>query len=359
MPKSVFIIAEAGINHNGDVLRAKDMVDAAVDAGADAIKFQIFRAELLSTARSKMAAYQVNNTSREMPQRDMLRELELSEDDFENLSSYCRDKNLKFMASAFDAPSCHFVSKIGVPALKIPSGDITAGELILQVARLGLPIILSTGMSSLGEIEEALSVIAFGLVRSGLPRQRSELLEAYSSDEGRSALKSTVTLMHCVTNYPASTSSVNLRAIRTMQSAFKLDVGYSDHTLGSEVALGAVALGATVIEKHFTLNRGLPGPDHAASLEPLELAHMVKSIRNIESALGNGVKCPTDEELPNVMVARRSLVAAKEIKKGQVISAGDICSKRPGDGLSPMLFWDIVGTIATRNYHIDEQLRSD
>jgi N-acetylneuraminate synthase len=356
MTERVFVIAEAGVNHNGDLETALQLVDVAADAGADAVKFQTFRADRLATIRAAKAQYQVANMKEEGSQLEMLRRLELSAAHHEALLERCRIRRIQFMSTAFDSESLAYLATLGMPAVKIPSGDITAGPLLLQAARLRSQIILSSGMSTLAELEAALGVLAFGLTQDHVPSGRNELEAAYRSEAGQSVLRSYVTLLHCVTQYPAAPASVNLRAMDTMASAFGLRVGYSDHTLGTEVALAAVARGASVIEKHFTLSRGMPGPDHAASLEPAELKCLVLGIRNIEVALGSPMKAPSDTELPNRPLARRSLVAARPIRGGEALTTDNLIAKRPGDGLSPMEFWDLLGRPAARDFAINEPI---
>ena len=260
------------------------------------------------------------------------------------------------MSTAFDAESLAFLATLAMPAVKIPSGDITCAPLLLQAARLGCPLIVSTGMSTLAEIEAALGVIAWGLTHDDAPRSSDDLDNGYASVAGQRALREHVTLLHCVTQYPAPAHSVNLRAMETMAAAFGLPVGYSDHTLGVDVALAAVARGATVIEKHFTLDRAMAGPDHSASLEPDELKRMVSGIRTIESALGSPRKVPAAEEMANRVVGRRSIVAARPIRAGEPIALDDVACKRPGNGLSPMRIWELVGRPARRDFAIDEQV---
>lgn len=351
-----FVIAEAGVNHNGDPERALAMVDAAAEAGADAVKFQTFQAQALVTAQAAKAAYQVANTGRDDGQLGMLRALELSRPDHLRLVERCRQRGIHFMSTAFDAQSLAFLGTLPMPAVKIPSGDITAGPLLLQAARLGAPLIVSTGMCTLSDVEAALAVLAFGLSCEGEPAGRAALQQAYLSAAGQAALRQRVTLLHCVTQYPAQPAAVNLRAMDTLASAFGLPVGYSDHTLGTEVALAAVARGATVIEKHFTLDRRLPGPDHVASLEPGELAQMVCGIRRVEQALGPGGKRPMPEERPNIPAARRSIVAARPLVAGEVFCADNLAVKRPATGRSPLDWWDLLGSPARRDYAADEPI---
>lgn len=352
----VFIIAEAGVNHDGSVDDARRMIDVAADAGADAVKFQTFRADQLVTRRAAKAAYQIANTGEDGGQMEMLRRLELGHDDHAMLADHCRARGVRFMSTAFDLESLSLLAGLGMPAVKIPSGDITWGPMLLAAARLGMPMLVSTGMSTLDDIRDALSVIAFGLVREGEPRGPDDLAAAFASGAGQAALRRWVTLLHCTTMYPAPMQAVNLRAMDTMAETFDLPVGYSDHTVGITVALAAVARGATVIEKHFTLDRTRPGPDHAASLEPDELAAMVRGIREIEVALGKAEKAPTPEEAGNRPIARRSLVAARAIATGEVLTPEMMTAKRPADGRSPMDVWGLIGTKAGRAYEPDEAI---
>jgi len=356
MSERTFFIAEAGVNHNGSLELALRLVDVAADAGADAVKFQTFKADLLATAQAAKADYQVVNTQQAGSQLAMLRALELSQADHDALLQRCVQRGIRFMSTAFDAPSLQFLSRLGMPAIKMPSGDITCGPLLLQAARLKMPLIVSTGMSTLTDIEAALGVLAFGLTVEREPQGRADFDAAYCSAEGQQALREHVTLLHCVTQYPAPPEAVNLRAMDTMAAAFGLRVGYSDHTLGGAVALAAVARGACVIEKHFTLDRQLPGPDHAASLEPAELRALVGDIRIVERALGNTRKAPAAAEVGNRPIARRSIVAARRIARGEPLSAEALAVKRPGGGVSPMEFWDLLGRPASRDFDVDEAI---
>lgn len=356
MAEPVLIIAEAGVNHNGSIDLARQLVDVAAEAGADVVKFQTFRADKLVTRRAAKAQYQVANTGEDGAQMEMLRRLELSEADHAALVGHCRERGIRFMSTAFDMDSLACLAALDMPAVKIPSGDITYGPMLLAAARLGKPLIVSTGMATLSDIEDALGVIAFALTRQGDPTGREDLAAAWADAAGQAALRRTVTLLHCVTQYPAPPSSVNLRAMDTMAAAFGLPVGYSDHTLGTAVSIAAVARGATVIEKHFTLDRGMEGPDHLASLEPGEMASMIRDIRDIEVALGEPRKGPTAVETSNRLVARRSVVAARDIAAGEAFSLDMLTAKRPFDALSPMETWSLVGRLATRDYQADEAI---
>jgi N-acetylneuraminate synthase len=355
-PGRTLVIAEAGVNHNGSLDLALQLVDVAARSGADVVKFQTFKAEKLATSMAAKAAYQVDNTGEAGSQLAMLRRLELAPEHHHVLVERCRARGIRFMSTGFDADSLAFLSTLDMPAVKIPSGDITAAPLLLQAARIGLPVILSSGMSSLADIEAALGVLAFGLTSKEAPRNHRDFAAAFASAAGQEALRTRVTLLHCTTQYPAPAESVNLRAMDTMAAAFGLPVGYSDHTAGIEVSIAAVARGAVVIEKHFTLDRTLPGPDHAASLEPDELARMVSGIRTIERVFGDGRKHASAAEVPNVAIARRSLVAARTIRAGEIITAEMLGCKRPGTGVSPLLLWDCVGRPSQRNYNVDDAI---
>ena len=324
----VFIIAEAGVNHNGDIRLAYKLVDAAKEAGADAVKFQTFKAENVVSKIAEKAEYQRETTNFKESQYQMIKKLELSFEDFVKIKDYCDKKGIIFLSTPFDYESVDFLENL-VPLYKIGSGEITNLPFLEYIAKKGKPIILSTGMSTFGEVEEAIKTII---------NLNSSLL---------------LVLLHCVSNYPAKYEDVNLKAMLTLKEAFKLPVGYSDHTLGIEIAIAAVALGAKVIEKHFTLDRGLPGPDHKASLEPDELKKMVKAIRNVEKALGSGIKKPAQSELKVMKVARRSLVAARDIRAGEVVKESDILIKRPGTGILPKFKEIIIGMRLTRDVKKD------
>lgn len=356
MAERTLVIAEAGVNHNGALDLALRLVDVAADAGADVVKFQTFKAEQLATADAGKAAYQVANTGSDGPQLEMLRRLELAPRDHAALVDRCRARGIGFMSSAFDAESLAFLGSLPMPALKIPSGDLTCAPLLLQAARLRKPLIVSTGMATLAEIEAALAVIAWGLMRDDTPRTSADVEAHHAGPDAERVLRQHVTLLHCVTDYPAPVHAANLRAMQTMAAAFGLPVGYSDHTLGIDVALAAVARGATVIEKHFTLDRTMAGPDHAASLEPDELKRMVAGIRTIEAALGSPRKAPGAQEMGNRAVARRSIVAARPLKAGEPLTLDALACKRPGNGLSPMRIWELVGQRASRDFAVDEQI---
>ena len=352
----IFIIAEAGVNHNGSLDMARELVEVAKAAGADAVKFQTFRAEKMISRLAPKAEYQIATTGDTQSQLEMVQRLELDAAAHAQLRSHCRDRHIEFMSTPFDSESVDLLVNLGVARLKIPSGEITNAPLLLKIARTGLPLIMSTGMATLGEIETALGVLAFGLQgRSDRP-SRSAFQQALSAAGALGLLQERVALLHCTTEYPAPVEEVNLRAMDTLRTAFLLPVGYSDHTPGIAVAIGAAARGARIIEKHFTLDRSLPGPDHRASLEPGELAEMVRGIREVEMALGSGLKLPGGSELKNRVVARKSLVASRFINKGEPFNEENITIKRPGSGLSPLYYWEWLGKFADRDYLPDEVL---
>ncbi len=347
---SVFFIAEAGVNHNGDIDTAKKLIDCAVAAGADAVKFQTFLADQLVTKKAGQAGYQARNTNRDISQYQMLKELELSFDSYWMLSEYCKDVGIEFMSTAFDSPSLKFlVQDIGLTRLKIPSGDITNAPFLLEHARTGADLIVSTGMCTIREIQEALSVIALGY---GSDLSDSELgqIEVIENDLLSQQLAEKIVLLHCTTEYPAPLDTINLKAMATLKHEFGLPVGYSDHSEGDVVSIAAVAQGAKIIEKHFTLDRSLPGPDHKASMEPVALSRLIRSIRDVEIALGDGFKGPQKVESKNKDVARKSLVASCDIAKGDVFSDENVAVKRPGTGISPFEYWGLLNTKAHKDY---------
>ncbi|WP_227762472.1 N-acetylneuraminate synthase [Zhaonella formicivorans] len=354
----VYVIAEAGVNHNGSLEMAKELVDVAVDAGADAIKFQTFKAEKVVSSLAPKAEYQNKTTGRLESQLEMLKKLELGEEDIQLLIEYCHKRKIQFLSTPFDFESLNLLTyTFDLPIIKIASGEITNAPFLLKAAQAGKPIILSTGMSTLGDVELALGVLAFGYTVKGKKPSLKAFREAFCSIEGQQALRDNVVLLHCTTEYPASFSDVNLRVIHTMMRCFGLQVGLSDHTPGIAVSIAAVAQGAVIIEKHFTLARNLPGPDHQASLEPEELKMMVQSIRQVEAALGSPIKIPTQIEIKNAHVARKSLVAARDIQKGELFSEDNLTIKRPGIGVSPMQYWDWLGKNAERDYKQDDVIR--
>lgn len=326
----VFIIAEAGINHNGDLNKALKMIEVAAKAGVDAIKFQTFKADKVISVSAPKAEYQKRTTGTTESQLEMAQKLELNFDQFRILAKSCSDQGILFLSTAFDPESVDFLAGLGLDIFKIPSGEITNLPYLRHIGRLGKKILLSTGMATLAEIEQTLDV----LTDSGTKREN-------------------ITILHCSTDYPTAMEDVNLSAMLTIKQAFKLPVGYSDHTLGIEIPVAAVALGASVIEKHFTLDKTLPGPDHEASLSPKELHSLVNAIRNIENALGDGIKRPAFGESKNIAIARRSIVAARDIKAGEIYSEENLTAKRPGTGISPMHWDNIVGTKAAKFFPKD------
>lgn len=352
----MFVIAEAGVNHCGSVERARAMVKVAADAGADAIKFQLFSADKIVSRRTQLAAYQKANAGEFNSQFEMLRALELSHAAHVELAKLCRKHRIAFMSTAFDLDNLKFLAGLNVHAIKIASGDLTFAPLLLAAARTGKPVILSTGMSNLAEIEEALGVLAFGLLKLPRPPSRAAFRSAFRGVAGLRALQKNVTLLHCVTEYPAPSADANLRAMDTLQTRFQLPVGYSDHTLGINIALASVARGATVLEKHFTLDRKLPGPDHRASLEPPELASLIAGVRQIEVALGDGKKTPRSSEIKNISIARRSIVAATTIRAGENFSQKNLTFKRPAHGQAPIEFWGLLGKPAKRAFRKDDEV---
>lgn len=354
----VFVVAEAGVNHNGSVARALELIDRAAAAGADAVKFQTFKAERIASRFAGKAVYQKRTTSASESQLDMLRRLELGEAAHRRLAARCRARRIVFLSTPFDRGSLRFLTAgLKVPLLKLPSGELTNGPFLLDAARARTPVVLSTGMADLREIEEALGVLAYGYLNSRVaPASRAAFRAAYADPRGRAALRGRVTLLHCTTEYPAPLADVHLRAMGVLAAAFGLPVGYSDHTEGIAVSIAAAALGAVYIEKHFTLDRRLPGPDHKASLEPDELAALVRGVRAASAALGRPRKEPAPSERKNIRVARKSLVAARAIRRGERFTEGNLAVKRPGGGLSPMLYWDRLGRPAGRDYAADEPI---
>ncbi len=330
----VFIIAEAGDNHNGSFENAIKLVDKAAEAGADCVKFQTFVTEEVISRYAEMAEYQKQNTGKEESQFDMVKRLELSFEQFRQIQEYCRKRGILFLSTPFDIPSITFLNEIGVPFFKVPSGEITNYPYLVAIAKTQKDVIMSTGMCTMKEIGEAIAVLE-------------------ENGAGR------ITLLHCNTEYPTPYEDVNLKAMETMRSAFGKEVGYSDHTLGIEVPVAAVAMGAVIIEKHFTLDKNMEGPDHKASLEAEELAAMVKAVRNIEAALGSAEKKPSPSEQKNIEVARKSIVARRAIRQGEVLTEENLAVKRPGSGISPMYYPMILGTKAIRDFGEDQMIEMD
>lgn len=327
----VFIIAEAGVNHNGSLENAKQLIDAAVEAGADAVKFQSFLADRLVCKSARKADYQLQTTNTQESQYQMLKRLELTRDRCYQLWDYCKSQNICFLSTPFDEQSLKELCTMGMDRIKIPSGEITNYPLLVQAAAYQKPILLSSGMSTLQEVKEAISVL-----QAKGPRE--------------------ITVLHCTTEYPANLEDVNLNAMTTLRNELHLEVGYSDHTLGIEVPIAAAALGASVIEKHFTLDRHKEGPDHKASLEPKELKHMVQAIRSIEKAMGSARKEPSQAEVRNQEIIRKSIVASRTIKKGELLTAENLTTKRPATGLSPMRWEEVIGTKAVKDYNEEEPI---
>ena len=331
MKNSVFIIAEAGVNHNGDIHIAMKLIDAAVSAGADAVKFQTFKTENVVSQTAPKAQYQKETGESNESQFDMLKKLELDIDAHKTLLSYCQKKGIKFLSTPFDHKSIDLLESLGLDVYKIPSGEITNLPYLRHIGSLSKKVIMSTGMTTMSEIQEALSI----LLKSG-------------------TLKENITILHANTMYPTPMQDVNLRAMLTIQNYFDIPVGYSDHTLGIEVDIAAVAMGATVIEKHFTLDKTLDGPDHQASLNPDELKSMVMAIRNIEKAMGDGKKVVSSSEKENKDIARKSITAIQKINKGDIFTEDNITVKRPGNGISPMKWDEVIGSKAKKNYLFDD-----
>ncbi len=349
------IIAEAGVNHNGDRQRALQLIDAAAAAGADAVKFQTFRSDELVSRSAAKARYQQLTTGSAESQWQMLRRLELDAESHFILQAHCHARGIAFLSTPFDLPSLSFLcATLQLTTIKISSGEITNGPLLWQAARYGRRIILSTGMADLAEVEQALAVLACGYLQH--PPSASAFAASWQSAAGRQQLADKVILLHCTSEYPAPDHSINLRAMDRLRQTFALPVGLSDHSQGIAVAIAAAARGACVVEKHFTLDRSLPGPDHQASLEPEQLAAMVQAIRTVEQALGDGEKRATAEELPNRALVRKRLVALRQIDKGEPFTAENMGCKRPGEGISPMDYWWWLGRRASRSYQVEQPL---
>ena len=330
---NVLIIGEAGVNHNGDLNIARKLIDVAVEAGVDMVKFQTFITEEGITGNAEKAKYQLSATDKKETQFEMLKKLELDREAHEELIRHCNHKGIRFLSTAFDHPSIDLLNELNIPLYKVPSGEITNLPYLRHIGRMGKPVILSTGMATLKEVEDAINVLR----ESGTP-------------------KGEITVLHCNTSYPTPMEDVNLKGMLTIRDELEVKVGYSDHTLGIEIPIASVAMGASVIEKHFTLDRGMEGPDHKASLDPCELKAMVNAIRNIENALGDGVKRPSSSEMKNKSVARKSIVAARDILEGEILTKEDLVAKRPGTGISPMKWDEIIGTIAQRDFSKDEAI---
>ena len=327
--KNVLIIAEAGVNHDGKLDLAIEMVKKAKEAGADIVKFQTAKAENVISRYAEKAEYQKVTTGNDEGQLEMVRKLMLCQDDFVVIKNYCEECGIQFLSTPFDLSSIDFLNSLDMKIWKVPSGEITNLPYLLKIAKTGKDVILSTGMSTMDEVKDAYAIL---------------------KDNGAGE----ITLLHCTTEYPAPFESVNLSAMNALRDAFGCNVGYSDHTLGIEVPVAAVAMGASVIEKHFTLDRNMVGPDHKASLEPEELKRMVEAIRNVECSIGNGVKIPSEAEKKNINIARKSIIAVKPIKKGETLTEENLTTKRPGSGISPMRWFEVIGTKAIRDFEEDE-----
>ena len=327
--RKTLIIAEAGVNHNGSLKMAEELANEAKEAGADIVKFQTFNPNAITSKYAQMAQYQRENIGKIKSQKEMLAELTLSDEEFVELARHCQEIGIQFLSTPFDIPSINFLRSLGCELWKIPSGEITNYPYLVEIAKTGKRVIMSTGMSTLAEVSEAV-----------------KLLNTHGAGK--------ISLLHCTTQYPTPYVDVNLNAMLTLKNTFNVEVGYSDHTRGIEIPIAAVAMGATIIEKHFTLDRNMEGPDHKASLEVNELKQMIMSIRNVEKALGNGEKKPADIEISNMKIARKSIVAKKNIKKGDILSEENITTKRPGNGINPMLWTSVLGTRAKRNFEEDE-----
>jgi N-acetylneuraminate synthase len=354
MPQTL-IIAEAGVNHDGSVEAALELVDVAASTGADIVKFQTFEIDAVVTASAPQAEYQ-RDRAPAASQQEMLRSLVLGRSAHERIAERCNERGIEFLSTAFDETSLRLLIELGIRRVKVPSGELTNGPLLLAFARTGLPLIVSTGMATLGEVETALSVVAFGGVDpEGLPTP-DDLRDAYAGAMRDGSLAGVVTLLHCTSSYPAPPEDANLAAMETLHQAFGVPVGYSDHTLGTAISLAAVARGASVIEKHITLDRTRPGPDHAASLEPAGLQDLVDGVREIEMGIGSPTKFPTSSERDTAAVARRSVVAARPIEAGTILEPADLISLRPGTGRDPMDLWKLLGRRAKSDYERHEPI---
>lgn len=330
--QKIFIIAEAGVNHNGSIELAKQLIDVAKEAKVDAVKFQTFKTENLVSKNATKAEYQERTTSKNESQFEMLKKLELDIESYKMLMDYCKEKGIMFLSTAFDLESIDVLNELGMEIFKIPSGEITNYPYLKKIGKLNKKVILSTGMSYMEEIQDAIKV----------------LKENGTND---------ITVLHCNTEYPTPMEDVNLKAMNTIKGNLNVEIGYSDHTIGIEVPIAAVAMGAAVIEKHFTLDKNMDGPDHKASLEPNELKEMVKAIRSIEKAMGNGIKEPTKSEIKNLNIVRKSIVANKIIKKGEKFTEENLTCKRPGDGISPMNWEEVIGKVANEDFEEDEMIK--
>lgn len=356
--KKIYFIAEAGVNHNGKFDLALKLVDIAVEAGADAVKFQTFKAENLASKNANKACYQRETTNIRESQLEMLKSLELKEREYFDLKDYCKSKKIDFITTAFDHDSLSFIrKKLKVKILKIPSGEITNGPLLLAHGLTGLDIILSTGMSSIKEIKEALGVIIYGYLNKGKKKIKPSkriFKRAFESKEGQALLQKKITILHCTTEYPAPIDDINLNAIYDIENNFNANIGYSDHSEGELVSIAAASMGVKVIEKHFTINKKMSGPDHKASLNPIELKNLIRKIRSIETIRGLNIKKAYKTEIKNINIVRKSLIASVDIKLGNLFSEKNVTAKRPGNGKSPMDYWEYIGHKSKQNYKKDD-----
>ena len=355
MSNHIEIIAEAGVNHNGSIEMAYQLIDAAVDAGADTVKFQMFKADNLVSKSAPMAAYQQKNTGTTRSQHALLKELELSEQDFINIAAYCGKKDIELLVTPFDEDCVTFLhNELNMQRFKVSSGDLTNVPLLWTIARTQCPIIISTGMATTDEIKQAMGVLASGYYYMDNAPTAENIQSAYQMlfDE----LSEHVTILHCTSEYPAPLESVNLNAMRSLRNQFFVDVGFSDHTAGIHIPLAASVMGATIIEKHFTLDKSLSGPDHRASLNPAELKQMIQQIREVEIAKGDGKKAPMACELENRKLVRKSLIASRPIKKGEIITPNNLTIMRPGEGLPPVHYWDFIGQVSKHEYEAGEYI---
>lgn len=355
------IIAEAGVNHNGSIETAFKLIDAASDVGADIVKFQKFNTDLLATLNVDKAHYQKISTNKDISHFTMLKELELSNDEFIKIKDYCRLRGIELLLSVFDSESLNFAIKdLKVNKLKVASGELTNAPLLLQHAQKDCDLIISTGMSNLNEIQDALEVISYGLLNNNPNDEivnRNDFKKAYESSAGQNILKKNVTLLHCVSEYPANYADLNMLAMLTLKKKFSLNVGFSDHSLGTLAPIVAVSHGATIIEKHFTLDRSMEGPDHKASLIPTEMKQMIQDIKSVKKIIGSEEKTPTIMEKANKDIVGKSIVALTEIKSGDKFTQSNIGAKRPGTGISPYFYWDLIGTESKSDYNKDELIK--
>ena len=357
MNNKCYVIAEAGVNHNGDLMLARELVDRAADAGADAVKFQTFDSAKLVNQNAPKASYQKHTTDAAESQLNMLRKLELPRQWHHELRDRAKSQGIEFLSTAFDMDSLEFLNSLGMPFYKVPSGEITNGPLLWKFARQRKSLVVSTGMATLSEVEQALAVIAHGFNADAEPRQVDEVWLGWSKVEWRRSLQGRVTLLHCTSQYPTPMHEVNLAAMDTLRHAFGLPVGYSDHTEGILIPLAAVARGAVLIEKHFTLDRTMSGPDHLASLEPKQLALMIREIKLIKIALGDGIKSPQESEWDTRKAARQQVVVTRDIQVGEIFARTDLTTTRSGGGMSPMALWGLVGATAERDYQSGDTVK--